>query len=189
MKITSVIAFFLFWGCIKSQGGFRSRIYLPGAPNHQAKAIFETSPGNYFAAGFAWDTAGSPQTVNRLTVMGLDNSGSLLWYKQYGSMKFFYKNNIFVSRSYYKLGNHIYYVGCVQDTTNKQIGVLVKFDLNGDTLWQRVFRDPDPQEDVIPQMVTASVDGGFLMTGFFQHWGNHTQQGLLIKTDADGHEL
>jgi hypothetical protein len=46
--------------------------------------------------------------------------------------------------------------------------VFVKFDLNGDTIWQKFYRDTDPLEDVIPQMVTASADGGFYLTGFFQ---------------------
>jgi hypothetical protein len=35
----------------------------------------------------------------------------------------------------------------------------------------------------------GSVDGGFLLTGFFQHWGQHVRPCLLIKTDQNGNEL
>ncbi len=172
-----------------AQGGFRSRIYLHGAPDNQAKAIFEMSPGNYVAAGWAADTVGWPQEINRLTLMGLDSVGTLKWYKQYGSFDFFYKNNIFISRSYYRQGDNLFYTGTVQDSTSiRHKGVLIKFDANGDTLWQKIYRDPDPDVDVIPQMVTASVDGGFLITGFFQHWGDG-RRCLLIKTDSQGNEL
>jgi hypothetical protein len=39
-------------------------------------------------------------------------------------------------------------------------------------------------------MVTGSVDGGFLITGFFQNWStNHYRRCLLIKTDGNGNEL
>jgi hypothetical protein len=66
--------------------------------------------------------------------------------------------------------------------------VLIKFDLNGDTLWQKIFRDSNSLQNVIPQMLTASVDEGFLVTGVVQNssFGNKC---LLIKTDRNGNEL
>jgi hypothetical protein len=171
-----------------AQGGFRSKIYLPGGLNHTTKAIFEIPGGKYFASGFTIDTLNGIQ-VNRLTIMGLDADGKLQWVKKYGDNSFFYYGNLFIFRSFYKLGNNVYYAGCARDSTNKQIGVLIKFDLNGDTVWQKIYRDPDPLEDVIPQMLTGSVDGGFLITGFFQNWDIHYSRCLLIKTDANGNEM
>ena len=166
--------------------GFRSRFYLPGSFNNTARAIFETSPGNYFAAGFVADTLNGYNT-DRLTIMGLNSIGQPLWAKKYGNAKFQYLMNTFIRRSFYKQGNFIYHACCVRDSNNKQFGVLLKFNQNGDTVWQKIYRDA--LEDVIPQMVTSSVDGGFLITGFFQNWVNHTQPALLIKTDANGNEL
>jgi hypothetical protein len=131
-----------------AQGGFRSRIFLPGALNHSSRAVFESSPGNYIAAGFTLDTLNGYQ-VNQLTIMGLDADGKLKWVKKYGSAQFIYLNNGFIIKTFYKQGDHIYYAGCVRDTSNKQIGVLIKLDLNGDTVWQKIYRDPDPLEDVI----------------------------------------
>jgi hypothetical protein len=168
--------------------GFRSREYLPGCTDHMARAVFETSPGNYIAAGFSTDTI-EHIGLTRLTIMGLDSAGKIKWTKRYGTKKFAYLNNTFISRTFIKHGNFLYYAGCVTDTTGKYFGALIKFNLSGDTLWQRLYRTTDPKEDVIPQFVTPTIDNGFLLTGFFQHWTLNYRKCLVIKTDASGKEL
>ena len=75
----------------------------------------------------------------------------------------------------------------MRDSNNKYIGVLIKFDLNGDTIWQKRFYDP--ANAVYPQMVSTSVDGGFLITGMYDDPLIVAQQAMLIKTDASGNEL
>jgi hypothetical protein len=152
------------------------------------RAVFETSPGNYIAAGFSTDTI-DHVGLTRLTIMGLDSAGKIKWTKRYGTKKFAYLNNTFISRTFIKQGNFLYYAGCVTDTTGKQFGALVKFNMTGDTIWQKLYRSADPNEDVIPQFVAPSVDNGFLLTGFFQHWTLHYNKCLVIKTDASGKEL
>jgi hypothetical protein len=186
MRPFAIIIFFLTFLSAIGQG-FRTRHFVPGALNNSSKAIFETSYGNYIAGGIIVDqTTGS----NRLCVMGLDSLGKIIWTKKYGNLQFEYLDNTFISRSYVKQGNAIYYTGCVRDSNNKYIGVLIKFNLNGDTVWQKIFRDIDPLEDVIPQMLTGSVDGGMLITGFFQNNGvSPYSQCMLIKTNANGIEL
>lgn len=181
-----IIAFVLFAHLVRSQG-FRTRIYLPGSLDHTTKGVFPVGNG-YIGTGFCTDTMFGRQ-VSRLVVLGLDSSGALQWVKKYGDTSLYYYTNSFISRAFYKSGDFLYYAGCVRDSTNKQVGVLTKINISGDTVWQRVYRDPDPLEDVIPQMVTSSVDGGFLITGFFQHWGQHYNKCMLIKTDANGNEL
>lgn len=166
--------------------GWRSRIWLPGSVENAATAVFETAPGSYFGAGFVTDTL-SGYGRNYLVVMGLDQEGQILWHKKYGRPQFEYLSNNFIQRTFYKKGNHFYLACCVRDSLNQQIGALLKFDQNGDTLWQKIYRSATM--DVIPQMVTGSVDGGLLITGFFQDWNNNTQPALLIKTDANGNEL
>jgi len=179
MRYLLAIIFITLFFCASAQG-FRSRFYLPNDSNNLARAIFEINPGSYFAAGFS----------DRLTIMGLDSIGQPIWVKKYGTNKYTYLPNIFIRRSFYMQGNYIYHACCVRDSNNKQIGALLKFDLNGDTLWQKFFRDTAEGDDVIPQMVTGSVDGGFLITGFFQKWSpNGYNVCLLIKTDANGNEL
>lgn len=180
MRIFLSLILACFTSFLSAQGGFRARNYIPGALTNIAKAMFETSPGNYIASGFILDADGN----NRLIMMGLGSNGQMLWHKKYGNDKFMYLDNFFINRSFYKQENNLYYAGCVQDSLGKYFGVLIKFDLNGDTLWQKIYRDP--LQDVIPQMVNKSVDGGFLITGYSQNSGVNC---LIIKTDANGNEI
>ncbi len=171
--------------------GFRSRYHAPQASQNYARDIFEISPGQYVGAGFVTDTStGVART--QITMMGLDANGQIQWVNKHHGGSVEYLNNDFVARCFYKQGNFIYYAGCAHDSdggNGRQIGVFLKYNLNGDTVWRKIYRSTDSLEDVIPQMVTGSVDGGFLMTGFFQHWGNNTNPCLIIKTDANGNEL
>jgi hypothetical protein len=181
------LCLFLTGANLLAQGGFRVRHYLPGSINHGTRDIFEIGNKQYLACGFSSDTSGmGGYLVDRLTMMKLDSAGQIVSVKKYGTKNFTYLNNQFVSRFFYKQGNNVYTACCVRDSNNKQIGVLIKFDLNGDTLWQKIYRD---SMDVIPQMVTGSVDGGFLITGFFQDWNGGGSPCMLIKTNAFGNEL
>jgi hypothetical protein len=181
-KIIFLCLFFVAEFCYSQ--GFKVRHPVPNSLTGVSRAIFETSPGVYFTAGLVTDTVNG-QFAYRLAVMGLNAQGQITWVKKYGSSKFKYNSNPLIYRSYYKQGAFIYYAGCVSDSNNKQIGVLIKFNANGDTLWQKIYRDS--LNDVFPQIVTGSVDGGFLITGCFQ--SSADQPCLLIKTDASGNEL
>lgn len=169
-----------------SQGGFKSRIVLQNSLSNTAKSVFEISPGSYWAAGLSVDTLNG-YSINYLTILGLDQNGKLLWSKKYGSFNFQYLENVFINRSCFKYKNSILYTGCVKDSNNKYVGVLIKFDSVGDTIWQKIYRDST--EDLIPQMCTSSVDGGYLITGFFQNWIDNSRKGLIIKTDSLGNEV
>jgi hypothetical protein len=171
--------------------GFRSRSFSAGALDQAARFIYETPgyPHHYLAGGVITDTLDG-QYVLRLGIMGLDQDGKVLWQKKYGDKTHQYYHHPFIRRSFYKQENFIYTACYTADTNGTLIGTLVKFDLDGDTLWQRFYRDPDPWGRVIPQMVTGAVDGGFLITGYFLDEGlNPYQQVILIKTDAQGQEL
>lgn len=186
MRHVLFLIFFLTCLVVKSQG-FKVRHSIPNASDNSSKALFEVSPGSYIGAGFVIDTS-SGQPINCIAIMGLGSQGQLLWTKKYKGHKIEYLNNGFIQRCFYKKNNFLYYSGCVVDTVGAQIGVFIKFNMNGDTLWQKVYRD-STSIDLIPQMVTSSVDGGFLITGFFQNWITNTQQGLILKTDVNGNEL
>ena len=186
MRYILYLLFFLCSTLLKAQG-FKVRHSIPNASANSTKALFEISPGNYIGAGFVIDTS-SGQAINCIAIMGLGSQGQLLWTKKYKGHKIEYYNNGLIQRCFYQKDNFLYYAGCAVDTAGNNIGVFLKFNMNGDTLWQRKYKD-STLIDLIPQMVTASVDNGFLMTGFFQNWITNTQQGLILKTDANGNEL
>jgi hypothetical protein len=186
LKNFSFIFFIIIFAVTSSysQSGFKRQFKLPYALNNTTKAVFETMPNNYVMCGIVVDTLNG-FTTNRLTLVGLNALGQPQWTKKYGNHKFEYLDNIFISKWFYKQGNYLYHAGCVRDSNNLQLGVFIKFNFNGDTIWQKRFYEAG--YDVIPQQVVGSIDGGFLITGWFQNLT--TRPVLIIKTDANGNEL
>lgn len=182
MRYPYIIIFFCLPFFILGQGGFKSKPMTPPGINSYSKFIFETSPGNYLAGGLISDTLNN-SGVNSIVISGLNSIGQVLWTKKYRNGKLQYVYNPFINRSFYKQNNFLYHACSVLDSNGKYNGALLKFNLSGDTLWQKIYRDT--AFGIIPQMVTGSVDGGFLITGYFIV-GNPC---LLIKTDANGNEL
>ncbi len=186
MRFCLYIILFVITHTIYGQGGVKRQFKLPYSLNNTTKNVFETTAGNYITGGIVVDTLNGFQT-NRLAIMGLNSQGQLQWVKKYGNHKFEYLDNPFIVKWFYKQGNFIYHAACVRDSNNKYIGVFLKINFNGDTLWQKRFYDVN--DYVIPQMVTGSVDGGFLITGVFEDPVNINRTVLLIKTDIQGNEL
>jgi len=180
----SLISVILLFACsFFSAQGFKVRPSIPAVLSHYSAFIYETTPGNYIAGGLIADTLNG-YSINRLALMGLNSIGQVIWTKKYGNEKIIYVQNPFVRRTFYKSGNFIYYACSILDSNNKYLGGLIKFDQSGDTLWQKLYRDP-LNMDLVPQMVTGSVDGGFLITGYTVI----NNPCLLIKTDSHGNEL
>ncbi|MBK7383272.1 MAG: T9SS type A sorting domain-containing protein [Flavobacteriales bacterium] len=75
--------------------------------------------------------------------------------------------------------------GASEDTTGFDEVYLMRFDANGDTLWTKVFGDPNGNQFWIGQQVKRTADGGFVIVGFTEQ-GNW--DGFAIKTDSDGNE-
>ena len=177
---------FLLLSIIYSAQGFRVKHYLNNSLNNATKSILEISPGKYIGGGFSID----PLKGTQLTLMGLDSVGHVKWTKNYADTSFQHVDNFLITRYFMKHGNNLFYTGALRDKNPRAFGVLMKFNFNGDTLWQKIYRSADTLEDLIPQRVCQSVDGGFLITGWFQHWGtNPSRKLLLLKTDANGNEL
>lgn len=167
-----------------AQGGFRSRIYEPIGLQHATKDIFETTPNNYIGAGISVELQNGVH-CNRLILCGLNNTGQVQWLKKYGTKNLEYLENNFGVRSFMKLGNFIYAAYAMRDSNQKIIGTLVKFDFNGNQVWQKFYRDS--LYELVPQMLCQSTDGGFLITGYYQN--SSASPCMLIKTDVLGNEL
>jgi hypothetical protein len=185
MKIRLLLFFLLAHILLSAQGGYNRKYALANSLSSVCYKAVEMPNGNIIMFGLTYDTLNN-QAFNRLTLVATDPAGNIVWRKDYGDSKFEYLNWI-NPRSIIKKDNSFYFVIVARDSTNKQVGALLNFDFNGDTLWQKIYRDPT--DDLIPCGLTQTVDGGFLFTGFFQDWVNHTSQVMLIKTNLQGNEL
>lgn len=152
----------------QGQGGFRKKYHLSNSTTSISRDVIEV-PNGYIISGTTIDSVGG---FSRMTLIGIDHSGVVQWRKDYGNSKFQYIDNLFHVRGpVVKSLNSFYHTVCVKDSTNQHIGVLLNIDFNGDTIWQKIYGIGTPK-DIIPQGLSRSIDGGFLLTGLSQNWGS-----------------
>ncbi|MBK7666713.1 MAG: T9SS type A sorting domain-containing protein [Sphingobacteriaceae bacterium] len=195
MKRLLIVSFIVvaFIEGINAQSSFiQKRIFLPKANTADSRDVIETTPDNYVISGFILDSA-TPSFQQRLVLAGLDQNGNLSWRKKYGSNNFNYFPYMWSAGILIKKNNFLYSAIMVADSNYQQAGVFIKFDYNGDTLWQRKFYGTT-SEQVFFIGAAPSVDNGFLITGAIQTntptFNNHPTVDLyLLKTDADGNKL
>lgn len=181
-----VLIFFFINTTLLAQGGWKKKYHLQNSLNSICTNVFEAQNGNLIMLGFTYSSQNASGS-NKLSVVGIDYLGNMLWRKDYGTKKLEYLHNIFAPNgAVLKDGSFFYHTLCARDSNNAQIGVLIKFNYNGDTLWQKFFREMSPK-DLIPQAITKSVDGGLLITGASQE--PNGQACFVIKTDLNGNEL
>ena len=145
-----------------SQGGFSKNYFFNTSLTSLITDAFETPIGNLILVGKTNDSLNG-QNFNRLTVIGATANGTELWRKSYGNYKFQYLNNTFTSRAVITYNNCFYLYSAALDSNNKYFSVLIKFNFNGDTLWQKKYYDAT--DYLYIQSICKSVDNGFLMTG------------------------
>lgn len=183
----NIFLFLIFLGAIVSafsQGGFKKKHYLQNSITSVCRNVIEAPNGNIVMIGLTLDSVGY---FNYLTLLGADASGTVIWRKDYGNINFEHLDNLSSPNGAVLVdGLNFYYAAGVRDGANNYFGVLIKFDFNGDTIWQKIYRETSPN-DLTPQGICKSVDGGLLITGFSQT--PNTTRCLLLKTDLNGNEL
>lgn len=181
--ILIVILTALFKQILFGQGGFSKNYVLSGSYVSVCTDVLEAPNGNIIMTGLTFD---SPTGSNRLTIIGADAQGNHLWQKNYGNSKFEYLDYFSnFSRNVIKDLDCFYFYSAVLDSNNKYFSVFIKFNFNGDTLWQKKYYDTFDYLYIYD--VIRSVDNGFLMTGTLDGTGGVGC--LLIKTDSIGNEL
>jgi hypothetical protein len=67
---------------------------------------------------------------------------------------------------------------------NDTDGLVVRMNVNGDTLWTFVYNGPLSREDAFYKVV-PSIDGGFILCGHSRSFGN-IDDALFLKLDSSG---
>src|SRR5688572_19612123 len=171
----------LFTFGASSQGGFNRSYFVDHSNGSYCKDVIEAPNGTILLTGIVGDTV---ENAYKIGILGVDALGNKLWFKSYGKSTFQYLDNSFHSRYLIQDASNFFIYSAALDSNNKYFSVLIKFDYNGDTIWQKKFYDPT--DHLYLQGITKSVDNGFLLTGFFE--GN-LETCLLIKTDNNGNEI
>ncbi|HLG34474.1 MAG TPA: T9SS type A sorting domain-containing protein [Bacteroidia bacterium] len=157
---------------------FRPKGYL-----HDCVVDFD---GSYLISGYTDSLRSSwnfppypPWFAPKYFMLKLDTSGQVLWCKGYDSDNHWLMMQD--SRIINTLdGNHLIYATVL--TSNLFVPLLIKTDINGDTLWTRVHQAP--QHWYFTSSIIATSDSGYLLDGFIH--GPTLEGAFLYKTDSLG---
>lgn len=150
-----------------------------------ALSILETDDG-YIASGVGGELVGQ-YLFRRIIVMKVDFEGNLMWWKKYGEDFHEYYNG--GSRGFIETLDGGYAMSGSIDDYNRDIGLLMKFDHQGDSLWSKTFYDTiSPDNGIIFKTCKQLPDNGFIITGE-QKVGPNDSDLILIRTDSLGNEL
>lgn len=139
-----------------------SRVYYNGVDNIQAYDLFRSADNHYYIAGTGF-------------IAKTDSAGSVLWTKNYYSgiqQKF---NCIIPDPD----GNPV-----VAGTTNDGDALILKTDLNGDTLWARYIDFGNYSE---AYTVSPVHDSGFVLCGYV--YSATANKMFVARTDKDGNVI
>jgi Secretion system C-terminal sorting domain len=176
---------FLFF----SNGGFsqpsvRFKQFYTLSPFASESYDVTTTDSGYVVSGITVDTSAGGFSYNQLTLMGVDTLGNQSWVKKYGTPAFQYAHN-FSTKWTVKKGNYIYLTCPVLKPGSITTSVLIKFDMNGDTIWQKEY--VGIEKWIVTQGISSTPDSGFVLTGWIADTTNTSM--LLLKTDSLGNEV
>ncbi|MCE3280529.1 MAG: lipoprotein [Bacteroidetes bacterium] len=173
-----IIFFFLITApvLVISQVRFNNVYDLYGTWDHATTVIPEAD--GYFVAG---TTAGNSGWNRKLALMRIDLNGNLLWAKNHSipSASLYDNYDAFIKTC----DSNYVYAGSVNNGVTTQDVVIIKFNQNGDTLWQKTFGDTT--FDWWGNQCKETLDKGFIIAGS-AHVSSSNSDCLLIKTDSAG---
>ncbi|MBP6870388.1 MAG: T9SS type A sorting domain-containing protein [Bacteroidales bacterium] len=149
-------------------------------------SIVETESG-YVAFGVSGVESGQ-YIFKRILLTGIDHQGNQLWWKTYGED--FHNYYAGLNRGGIKTSDGGFAVsGAIEDEI-RVVGLLMKFDENGDSLWSRIYGDTiSPGYSFHGFYACQQLpDQGYLMVGAVYVSGDDSDI-LLIRTDSLGNQI
>lgn len=144
-------------------------------------SVQQTTDGGYILTGSIW----SLENGKDVYLIKTDHSGDTLWTKSYGRCN----NEIGYSVRQTDEGGFIITGvtnSCESNTIRSHV-YLIKTDVNGDTLWTKIYRKNDYD---VGHSVQQTTDGGYIIAGVTHSWwGEEIHDVYLIKTDHNGDTL
>ena len=134
------------------------------------ESLVKSLDGNIYVTG---------QTNNDdLFVMKFNNTGGLKWAKTFGGTE----NDIGYSITQLD-GEGLIVTGKTYSFGADSQGVILKYDTEGDLIWSKVLGGSD--SDYL-ESVSATSDGGFIITGRSSSYGSGDTSAIVAKLSADG---
>jgi hypothetical protein len=179
-------------GALAMGQGFNKRYDFLGWGNAQTALGIELLPDGYLTIGGGTDydsiAPGLFFAHGSVHLTRLDLNGNVLWEKRswrplHSALPGWSNCCDTIPGGGYVVG------GASEDTTGFDEVYLMRFDANGDTLWTKVFGDPNGSDFWIGYRVKCTSAGDFLIVGFTGTEGLSSYQAFAIRTDDVGNEL
>ncbi|MBK7854216.1 MAG: T9SS type A sorting domain-containing protein [Bacteroidetes bacterium] len=146
----------------------------------QLTSAVQTYDGNFVCAGSVTDSSVYGRDV---LVMKIDNAGNILWSKRYGTTGTDLASTL--DGLIQTIDSGFVVVGITNNLTGtfNNDPFIMKLNSNGDTLWTKGFSNINNE---LFSSVRQTPDGGFIVTGRSNSFGNLVMDALLVKFDANG---
>ncbi len=187
---------FIITGYTRSSGTGSSEVYLiktdsngdtlwtktfGGEEDDKGWSVQQTNDGGYIITGYTLSFGAS--YYSDVYLIKTDSNGDSLWTKVFngGSSDLGYSVEQTTDGGYIISG-----VTWSSGYGNDDV-YLIKTDCNGDTLWTKTFGGTAYESGLTS--VQQTIDGGYIVTGSTNSFGNGNDDVFLIKTDSDGNTL
>ncbi len=142
-----------------------------GSSSDEAKAIIETRDGGYLVAGF---TESYGNGWDDIWLIKIDKNGNKIWDKTFGGSDNDRASAIIETRDRGYL-----LAGFTRSYGNGWDDIwLIKIDKNGNKLWDKTFGG---SKHDIANAIIETRDGGYLVAGFTDSYGNGEENVWIIK--------
>jgi len=146
-----------------------------GANDDFGNSVQQTSDGGCIVIGYSYSFGSGFTDIYLIKV---DVNGDTLWTKAYGGTGYDY--GTFVQQTFD--GEYVF-TGTLSTAFGDVNTCLMKLDINGDTVWVKTFGGSDHDNG---HSFQQTADGGFIITGLTESFGEVYGDVYLIKTDSLG---
>ncbi|MFH2142668.1 MAG: T9SS type A sorting domain-containing protein [Bacteroidota bacterium] len=162
---------------IDSQGNFKWQKTYGTSGDDYGEMIIQTLDSGFVFVGGIDNGSGGYNSY----IVKTDSSGNYEWDKIYTHIS---SNNFKIVR---QLSDASYIVsGGKRNIANNLDGWLVRLDLNGDSLWSKLYGNPAFSVHDYFYDMCLTYDGGYAMGGQWNRVGPPYQNAWLVKTDSMG---
>lgn len=139
-------------------------------------SVQQTTDGGYIVGG---ETESYGVDSSDIWLIKIDVDGDTMWTRTYGGVDDDYCRSVKQTTD----GGYII-AGSTQSFGAGNIAAyIIKVDINGDTLWTKVFGGPNVD---LLESVQQTIDSGYIFVGSTSSFGAGSRDVWLIKTDAIG---
>jgi hypothetical protein len=179
ISILIVFIFPFFVSIVRAQVDTLWTKTFGGSATDVGNSVQQTMDGGYIITGYTYSFGAG---MGDVWLIKTDSSGNTSWTKTIGGSNKDkgYSVKQTSDSGYILTGYTVSFSAGLEDVW------LIKADANGDTLWTKTFGGSGVD---VGSSVQQTTDGGYILVGWTNSFGNGDYDFWLIKTNADGNEL